>query len=114
MEPQGIEPCPLVLQTSVRTSYTKAPYVEVEGLEPPSSKRPDLQSGEPTNCSTLPLCRRYRIRTYDPLDVNQMLLPSELISYLAGEDGFEPTTFELTVHCSTVELYPQNKKPLTL
>lgn len=25
MGPQGIEPCPLVLQTSVRTSYTKAP-----------------------------------------------------------------------------------------
>jgi hypothetical protein len=23
--PQGIEPCPLVLQTSVRTSYTKTP-----------------------------------------------------------------------------------------
>ncbi len=44
MGPNGIEPFPLDFQSNVRTSYTKAPYVEVEGLEPPSSKRPDLQS----------------------------------------------------------------------
>ena len=29
-------------------------FVEVVGLEPTCSKRPDLQSGEPTNCSILP------------------------------------------------------------
>jgi hypothetical protein len=37
VEPQGIEPRPLVLQTNVRTSYTKAPIVGVEGFEPPMS-----------------------------------------------------------------------------
>jgi hypothetical protein len=32
--PQGIEPCPLVLQTSVRTSYTKGPLEYKVGIEP--------------------------------------------------------------------------------
>ena len=32
--PTGIEPVPLVLQTSVRTSYTKGTIVGAEGFEP--------------------------------------------------------------------------------
>ena len=34
MDPVGIEPTPLVLQTSVRTSYTKGPIVGYCGIEP--------------------------------------------------------------------------------
>ena len=34
MDPVGIEPTPLVLQTSVRTSYTKGPIVGHCGIEP--------------------------------------------------------------------------------
>ena len=34
MGPTGIEPVPLVLQTSVRTSYTKDPAVGYCGIEP--------------------------------------------------------------------------------
>ena len=34
MDPVGIEPTPLVLQTSVRTSYTKGPSVGHCGIEP--------------------------------------------------------------------------------
>ena len=36
MDPVGIEPTPLDLQTSVRTSYTKGPVVGAEGFEPPT------------------------------------------------------------------------------
>ena len=34
VDPVGIEPTPLVLQTSVRTSYTKGPIVGYCGIEP--------------------------------------------------------------------------------
>ena len=34
VDPVGIEPTPLVLQTSVRTSYTKGPIVGHCGIEP--------------------------------------------------------------------------------
>ena len=85
---------PLVFQTNVRTSYTKVPIVGVDGFEPPThagyqiyslalnqfSLTPNFQFcyhlflPKRVACSGLvTVSRKYRIRTYDPLDVNQML-----------------------------------------
>ena len=48
------------------------------GTRTPKAFATDLQSAEPTNCSTLPYCTPYRIRTCDLLYVRQPLLPTEL------------------------------------
>ncbi len=48
------------------------------GTRTPKAFATDLQSAEPTNCSTLPYCTPYRDRTCDLLYVRQPLLPSEL------------------------------------
>ena len=48
------------------------------GTRTPKAFATDLQSAEPTNCSTLPYCTLYRDRTCDLLYVRQPLLPSEL------------------------------------
>ena len=59
-------------------SYLSILLWERRDSNPQGLTTTDLQSAEPTNCSTLPYCTPYRDRTCDLLYVKQPLLPSEL------------------------------------
>ena len=59
-------------------SYLSILLWERRDSNPQGLTTTDLQSAEPTNCSTLPFCTLYRDRTCDLLYVKQPLLPSEL------------------------------------